>query len=170
MIKWSLIEVKLKVHDQAYALERWWYHRDEMAGEVVETRVLGYHGIPLPDLPARLRNMASRASGLSRWLRSPGPKPTVVKGEMRMMWGKSLFTTLSDFLVPLPHHSLLTWAHKRWATHHGRNHCGCCSCSGLQSLLDLWGRRLGEGLIQCSAPQGFHSPCHVAICQTLGLS
>ena len=45
----------------------------------------------------------------------------------------SLFTTL----LPSSHHSLLTWTHKRRATHHGRNHCGCSGCSGLQSLLDL---------------------------------
>lgn len=46
-------------------------------GEVVKTKVLGEMWDSLAsDLPARRRNMASRASGLSRWLRSPGPKPT----------------------------------------------------------------------------------------------
>lgn len=86
----------------------------------------------------------------------------------------SLFTTL----LPSSHHSLLTWTHKRWATHHGRNHCGCSSCSGLQSLLDLldggWGEESDSVPPSCLAGspgnQGFCSLHCVAISQTLGLS
>ena len=149
-------------------------------GEVVKTKVLGEMWDSLAsDLPARRRNMASRASGLSRWLRSPGPKPTVGRGVMRMggRGGESqasLFTTL----LPSSHHSLLTWTHKRRATHHGRNHCGCSGCSGLQSLLDLWDAGWGEGsdsvppscLAGSPGNQGFCSLHCVAISQTLGLS
>lgn len=49
-----------------------------------------------------------------------------------------LFTTLPETGSLI---WLLTWAHKRRASHHGRNHCGCSSCPGLQGLLNLLGRR-----------------------------
>lgn len=86
----------------------------------------------------------------------------------------SLFTTL----LPSSHHSLLTWTHKRWATHHGRNHCGCSGCSGLQSLLDLLDGGWGEGsdsvppscLAGSPGNQGFCSLHCVALSQTSGLS
>lgn len=56
---------------------------------------------------------------------------------MRMVEGNlwaPLFTTLPE-TGPLI--LLLTWAHKRRASHHRRNYCGCSSCPGLQGLLDL---------------------------------